>query len=191
MLKFVIAMCLIFCSTTFGFLDIYLGNGDTKTNHIKKPSLVNIGISTKLILEAENSIIQSQSKMFTEGIIIAINTSDISKFGLSFYGGKNIDDTLFNTNIDFALNIPLLSGVDLITGFNVGATRIEGADTGCFTYYSTLEPQVGFSFNLSQSFSVLFCTSIIYGSLVQSTNKNANIETVNSAYSILFKMGAF
>ena len=176
-------------SYSFGFLDIYVSDMATK-NYVKKPNAVNIGLETKYIdLKGENSLIQSQSNMVAEGIIVALNTSDYSKFGLSFYGGKNKDTTLANANIDFVLKFPaliFLSEIDLIGGVGIGVTALN--KNGVQDFYSVIEPKVGVGFNLSKDFAIDFMTSYQYYEMIQNQNLNAKPQAFNQTYSLIFKL---
>ncbi len=170
---------------SFGFMDIYVGDASTK-NYTKKPSVLNIGIGTKYIdLQREGSIIQSQSNMIADGITIALNTSNYSKFGISFYCGRNINASLVNANIDFTVKDPVIF-FDFIWGIDIGVTGID--KNGLKDFYNVIEPKAGIGFNISNSFEVDGLASYQYYTLFQSQSKNPKNEAGNVAYSLIFKL---
>ena len=185
MVKIIVVVCVLF-STTFGFFDVYVGDGN---KFIKKPNSLTIGCVTKYInLSGDKSIISSPYNIASEGLIVALNTTEYTKLGLSFYCGKNIDTSLVNANIDFTLNvpIPILSGVNVVTGLNIGAIGIE--DNDGYAIYADIEPLVGLGINFSTNFSVIGGASIIYGELIKSQNYSSRNDTVNTSYFVMFKL---
>lgn len=181
MVKVIILLCLLY-SATFGFFDVYVSDGN---KFIKKPNSLNIGCATKYInVSGDKSIICSPYNIVTEGLIVALNTTEYTKLGLSLYCGKNIYTTLVNANIDFTVMVPILSEIDFITGFSIGSMGIENIDG--YAIYATVEPMVGIGIGFSTDFSVIGGASIIYGELVKS-NDSSRIKTINNTCFVMFK----
>ena len=184
-----VLLCCFTLSCSFGFLDVYLGDATTVTYN-KKPSAINIGLETKYVnLKNADSIIKADSNLIMGGVIIALNTNDFSKFGLSVAGGVNQNTRVSNVALDFTVKFPLLiflSEVDLISGANFGVTTVE--QNNQHDTYGTFEPKLGLGFNFNQNFSVNTMLSLIYNELIQSQTASPQKEAFNTAFSVVFKL---